>query len=458
MSNRTIQSIQENIDNKQWRKLKKVDFDDFNKIKQYTYNKEFFLEVLFNNGGISYFNAYIRTNQQWWAEMIEIVLNKIEPLNFTSDDWAKYIEWVLKMKHENGSNAPSNLIEFISYGLGWTNKNSNYIDALTRNNYSLWQVISTFLARPKEDREINIGSISSKFINGLNDNDKTEFLKLIVFDRKNNGIMEWEDAKDIRTIASDHDEAVKLHWRYNKGESLKLGKIFDDLPIDEFMNLLDKYDPSNKNPIVDDITNRQVLYSSLTSYFATVDEISDEHAEKLIGHIREFGSNGFIGEARKNVVTVLTRDQIIKNVHEFGIMDVALSTKFTLDDVVDRYDNIKLDLSGVRLFKEEEIINHPNFFDPNVISQFENQYISRNNWNVLLKAWDTTISYNLFLEDFIVIFSNLNDRDKNLKNIKYLAKKTNASNLLILELVDKYNKTLKLKNVTILSNLIKKDK
>jgi len=172
--------------------------------------------------------------------------------------------------------------------------------------------------------------------------------------------------------------------------------------------------------------------------------ITDEYIDFIAEHFHN--SLNFI-------LQVMTKEQIKTKDRHFSFDIIASNNnKLSIDDLLElkpTFKDTNYDLSSSRFFTEEEIIAHPNFFDPNKIRGSRNQYVSEETFRLLNKAWGRRLKYT-DLTDVSDILSNLYGDDVELAFF-YLMRKANKTSEEILNTIDalfyKFNDESKLSHV-----------
>jgi hypothetical protein len=194
---------------------------------------------------------------------------------------------------------------------------------------------------------------------------------------------------------------------------LKVSSILADLGPDEYIKIL--LDLIYKDEAV-------AVESWLPYFLEHPDyEIDDEQFRRLFN---KFGGHMFMYMI--NNVSEKAIEEKIKSIHT-GYLVTRQS--MSLERISELLGHAKTDLSGgSRFFTEEEIAEHPHFFDPRALIRRTNHYVSRDTFKILNSAWGTHQQYNDDLVDFVTIVRSLSSAVLSVKTLRYLKEKTNASN------------------------------
>jgi hypothetical protein len=153
-------------------------------------------------------------------------------------------------------------------------------------------------------------------------------------------------------------------------------------------------------------------------------EIDDEQFKKLFD---KFGGHVF-GYIINNISEKVIEEKI-KSIHTGYLVK---RQSMSLERMSELLDHAKTDMSGYsRFFTEEEIAQHPHFFDPRALNRRTCLYVSRDTFKILNKTWGTKQQYNDELVDFVTIVRSLTPGALSIKTLRYLKEKTSVSNEIV---------------------------
>jgi hypothetical protein len=127
--------------------------------------------------------------------------------------------------------------------------------------------------------------------------------------------------------------------------------------------------------------------------------------------------------------TVLTLEQIERYKDLLSLEAMLFNKRIPLDKVKEFKSVEFFDASKIRFFTEEEIIQNPEFFDPESVKKVGYLYVSESTFKLLNKTWSKKQKYENDLSDFTTLCNNLVRLKYFLfDDLRYIVKKTGASN------------------------------
>lgn len=410
----TVQEKQDLIDAKDWDGLVLTNiFSDFDRdtatFEQYTFDRDFVLSFVFNEDRFTEHSAHIfaSTGKDIFPYFVLFnVMKRVRELGikFSTAEWKVIIGTVCDLIEVRSINsATANDIVAI------TGKDAAFLRALADDDLY--------------DRVLDIK------MSGLNAYrlDAEEFAKLTPQEQEKVALRltygqrtrVYIDKGDMRIFAS----AVKSPQDLNRLAYLiatDVGKILADLEPGEYLNTLFE--------LLDKQVKVGVDY--WLPYFLDHQdyELSETQFKKLSDH--------FDTDMYRYIIGNLTDKMIMNNIKSIDIEILIKRDSLTLDKIAEFLGPRSANLCGApRFFTDEEIAQHPNFFDPDFLRHKPWFYVSRDTFKILNKSWGTKYRYNEDLTDFSAITAALAPAATNIKTLRYLKEKTNASNEVVVKAI-----------------------
>lgn len=405
MFNKTYQDL---INNKNWSALvKEKDFwnsiswlDDIN---QYTLPEEFWFEC--------FLGELLKTDvlSEYRDDLPSLVLKYISNSGLgTVEFWDRFIKMLLD--HEVYKNINSDIYASFFFPI----VDLNFLKALLKgdNPYTLELILLSGYSK-----SFLKNHFKSSFYDALDDKEK-EFFKTefkipempLIFD-------------DLNKIAEMFNQDIPKMYEFN--ERLCEG--------DKTWHLVIK--PLPKSVIDTKIKEGEL---DLVKWYSS--NLDVEIGDDVLEYIFTQKYNDVIRYFIRN----MNKEQLQKYKGKISLYMMAKNTKITLSEIKELYHESILkeyiNLNIARFFKEEDIIEHPEFFNPTEVASFVRHYISRKTFRELV-AWHDEknkrirkTKYNKELSDMKQIVQGMNAHDITFENIEYLMKKTGTSSSELIEM------------------------
>jgi hypothetical protein len=185
------------------------------------------------------------------------------------------------------------------------------------------------------------------------------------------------------------------------------------------------------NGDVDPIENFMDAYKRLAPL-----SISDETLKKLLNIINTYGIT-------ESYFDMLSGNMTVKQL-EFYMKDISVTTyisdpRITIDKIVTRCGSSGgvdiLNMSS-RFFTEEDMIKHPQLFNPETLINQSRMYCSKSTFKILNKVWGTRKRWSDELISANMLFRRLPNNYINKTVVEYIVKKTNTSNTELIDLLE----------------------
>lgn len=404
----TVQEKQDLINAKDWDALITTDFYlDFNysktTFKQYTFDRDFIMSFVFNVDRFIAHNKHIvtlGTSNIYYDDVFKNIMSRCTDLGIklSTQDWKEVIDAV-NILYSN------KIIDTGACGavLDITGKDVDYLRVL---------LDPKTVAKLSSIREFGFTAnrLNAEEFTKLTPDEQSIVAPLLTYDSDNIRVhVEKGDARIFANVAKDYKELNDISRKL----MLKVSSVLADLGPDEYTKAL--LDLIYKDETV-------VAESWLPYFLEHPDyEIDDEQFRRLFN---KFGGHMFMYMI--NNVSEKVIEEKIKSIHTSYLIS---RKSMSLGRISELLGHAKTDFSGGgRFFTEEEIAEHPHFFDPRALIRRTNHYVSRDTFKILNRAWGTRQQYNDDLVDFVTIVRSLSSAVLSVKTLRYLKEKTNASN------------------------------
>ena len=400
----TISEKQDLINAKNWNALVETDLlRDFRfnstTFKQYTFERDFVMNFLFNETRFSAHSEYIRfslLSQFYPGDVMKNVMSRIRDLNIqiTTDDWKVIAKSVAALYASTNFDRTS-----CSYVLQITDKDANYLRALA------------------DDEIYKIISDSSLARYGVNNLNAEEFTKLSLEEqRKLVTRLHLGSTKGI--VVVNGDERVFAPVAKTPGEIEKISRY---LKIDVFKILAD-LNPDEYISMLLSMSDYNVPEYSLLPYFQNHKDftLTNDQFKKLFDM---YGPTIY-----QYIINNITMEQIEDKIMTIPIPDLIKRDDLTLNKITEARGTSNVNLCLHKFFTEEEIAANPHFFDPVYLNDRPCLYVTSDTFRLLNKAWNKRQRYSERLTDFTEIVHNMNTNSYTISNLRYLKSKTKASN------------------------------
>jgi len=406
------QEKQNLINNKDWDSLIKTDIlSDFeiNDTKKYVFDFDFIYEFVLKrfNENIVKLHYKINVNMLFVNTFVRA---KELNLNITADQWELIIVEFIEIKKNDTLNFS------ISNGvfLNTKDKNSGFIKFLINcDNPELNKLYRGYQS------DITLNSFN---IDGISVND---IVKLV---DKFDNIYKTENYFKVKFSFNDEiiekllneiktDEEIISFFKKSNTPLYSVFKLFsEDRFISFIRNNLDKITLSNVSHYVK--THKDMIFP-----------------DDLVKDIVETGKLYYFAP-------VLTLEQIEKHKDRIPTDLMIFNKKIPLDKVKELKSIKQFDASKIRFFTEEEIIQNPEFFDPESVKKVGYLYVSESTFKLLNKTWGKRQKYETKLTDFLSLYNNLSIiKYFSIDSLRYIVKKTGASNdIVVKEIINSYTK------------------
>lgn len=420
-----IKIIQDHINSKDWDALSET-----NILRGYNYNStewkdihiskqcvfEFFLDKT------RYMKAWNLAVRPYQEDVFKRLNMQIEAASFTMsvEDWKLYAQKCIKLLNSFTNSSEFDKRTIGNQMLSFAYKDANYLRIFKDKNLSndIFEKVkssSSFLIQsaliedltPDEAKEIGYRSLTMDGMLSIRFSVPAQKIMVKFFDEYFQTYTELKSNKKIAAV--------------------EMGLILSGLSVDEFETYVKKN--------YTDMTNKDA--STLTTYYKYENkdvEISDELTDVFMSNV-----HSYMTDVQLNIVSNLSKDQITKHVDDLSL-DVLILTDMSLDEIVEikpKAAETKYDISGKRFFTEEEIINHPNLFDPSVFKRNATAYMSKTTFKLLNKTWKRSQRYPAGVMDFSSIVSSVKYNYLTIKTIKYIKEKTGVTDEAVIEAMQK---------------------
>jgi hypothetical protein len=403
----TIQEKQDLINAKDWDALVKTDlFQDFNygihTFKQYTFDRDFILSFVFN---VDHFIAHTKHVSSLYIanlyndDVFKNIMLRCADLGIklSTQDWKDVIN-AINILYSNkiiDGCACANVLDI-------TGKDVDYFRVLLDA-----KIVAKLLLIRLQGFTAN--RLNAEEFTKLTPEEQRIVSQLLTYNNNARIHIDNGDERIFANVTKDYKDLNNI----SRMLMLKVSSILADLGPDEYIKIL--LDLIYKGEVV-------AVESWLPYFLEHPDyEIDDEQFRRLFN---KFGGHMFMYMI--NNVSEKAIEEKIKSIHT-GYLVTRQS--MSLERISELLGHAKTDLSGSsRFFTEEEIAQHPHFFDPRVLIRRTNHYVSRDTFKILNKSWGTIQQYNDDLVDFVTIVRSLTSDALSIKTLRYLKEKTNASN------------------------------
>jgi ribosomal protein S6 len=393
------QEKQDLIDKKDWDGLLQTDIlPDFeiNDTGRYVFNFDFMYEFVLKRFHENAITANYKINIDSLFRNMFVRAKELK-LNITANQWELIINEFIEIKKNNNNSFLINNGVFLDTG----NKNSEFIKFLINyDNPELDKLYREYQSTIIIDSS-NVNDLSANDIIELADKFnkiyKNESYYLVNF-----GFDDETIEKLINEIKTDDDLIsffekinVPLHNAINLfSENRFISFIRKNLDIININNI-NQYIKIHSDMILPDDLVKTIVDTGKLYYFATV----------------------------------LTLEQIERYKDLLSLEAMLFNKRIPLDKVKEFKSVEFFDASKIRFFTEEEIIQNPEFFDPESVKKVGYLYVSESTFKLLNKTWSKKQKYENDLSDFTTLCNNLVRLKYFLfDDLRYIVKKTGASN------------------------------
>jgi hypothetical protein len=424
------QEKQDLINKKDWKSLLRTDIlDELNdhnnsEFRKYVFDFDFIYEFVlkrFNeiksttNKTVSF--RYISKNMFFRAKELN--------LNITANQWGLIVNEFFKIK-KNKANDISSLD--INTFLDNENKNSEYIKFIINCKnpefYELFQVVK---------RSITFNSFNSE---GSSVNDFIALFDAFETIYKNNRsfhtIEFYFDDKTINRLLKEFKTDDELVSFFNKG-NIPLENAIKTFSEDRFISFI------RKNLKIIESTDVLLYVKSHRDMILPDDLVKTIFEENKLN----------------NFASILTLEQTEKYKNQIDIYGMVFNKRIPLDKVKEFKSVEFFDVSKIRFFTEEEIIQNPAFFDPESVKNVGHLYISESTFALLNKTWGKKQKYDNNLSKFSSLFESLASLQYfSIDILRYLIRKTGINNTELVNAISSSYLNPKLENFNFIKEFI----
>lgn len=426
----TIQDIQDYINAEDWGKLVTTDwmkrfYFAGQGSEQLTLTPEFAYDFFLNP---SYWRASKKLISNHFnakpdnSKLFKLILQEVLAASgdYTVEDWKKFIN--------SASNMTRVVKETVAIATALTihGKPANFLRALIDD--SVYSNAKAFIEQKKRSMTVYMKTDILKELS-------SDELKALKHKMNYNGhqiikLFE-ENAKYILPMFDSNEEAIEYLQDFSKFTNADMGAVFHNIPKEDMEKIINDVIKSDKH-------YSTWRYMTYYKYNPEV-EIPDDLIEKSFDAVRN------VAMVASKIINVMTDEQIEKFADLIPAQNLFQRDGMTLDEVVRmkiQYRTGNHDLFGMRFFTEEEMQSHPHLFDPSNVKNLDNGYISKETLSKLNKAWGgKKYRHSDKNTDFFTIITKLPHEHVSMDVMKYLVKKTNASNELVCSVLKKYHFT-----------------
>lgn len=244
---------------------------------------------------------------------------------------------------------------------------------------------------------------------------------------------EWQELtpKEFRSLLFVYDQAKNTYIKYkNCDKTIYQHCIDDDIDIVEFvkkydLEISDIYDNLSIDEYIDVIRYIKSKYTDKMEASLIGDYFKNHYEENISDDMIETLLNEFSG-IMYGISFCLSKEQYEKYKDLIPSSVKVKLPYLSLDEAAEDISGLE-DMSGERFFTEEEMIAHPNLFDPNEVKYLTCMYVSKETFALLNKTWNKDIRYNKVLTDVRVLIDSMSSTFYNIESLRYIREKTKTS-------------------------------